>query len=107
MRVLFWSGTFWPRVGGFETLATELLPALRARGHELSVVTSREAPGRDGPLQLGSILIHRLAFDEDREVPEAHAARVLALRKQVALLKRDVAPELIHLNAGGASDFFH
>ena len=40
MRVLFWSGTFWPYIGGIEVLGAKLLPALRERGYEFMVVTS-------------------------------------------------------------------
>jgi glycogen(starch) synthase len=53
------------------------------------------------------IPVHRLAFEEDREGSEDLAARVLGLRREVASVKRYFAPQLIHLNAGGATDFFH
>ena len=39
MRILFWSETFWPRIGGVENLAARLLPALQSRGHEFAVIT--------------------------------------------------------------------
>ncbi len=41
MRVLFWSGNFWPQIGGAEVLAINLLPALQERGHEFAVMTSQ------------------------------------------------------------------
>ncbi len=41
MRVLFWSGNFWPLIGGAEVLASKILPALRERGYEFIVVTSQ------------------------------------------------------------------
>jgi hypothetical protein len=43
MRVLFWSGLFWPYIGGPEVLAADLLPALPQRGYQLAVVTSHDS----------------------------------------------------------------
>jgi hypothetical protein len=45
MCVLFWSAAFLPQIGGIGVLAAQLLPAMRKRGYEYSVVTSnfREA----------------------------------------------------------------
>jgi hypothetical protein len=42
VRALFWSELFRPYIGGNETLADRLLPALRDRGHEIVVVTSHQ-----------------------------------------------------------------
>ena len=41
MRVLFWSLTFWPNIGGMEVLAARLLPSLRERGHDFLVVAPK------------------------------------------------------------------
>ena len=38
MRVLFWTGGFWPNIGGVEVLATRVLPALKCRGYEFVIV---------------------------------------------------------------------
>ena len=61
MRILFWSGTFWPVVGGIEVLATKLLPALQERGFEFMVVTSRrpELPQEE---QFQGIPVRRFPF---------------------------------------------
>ena len=107
MRILFWSGTFWPRVGGIEVLAADFLPALRARGHEVAVITAAPGPGRDDAMEQVGITVHRLPFEIDRLGSGELAARVFALRRRVAAIKRDFAPDLIHLNVGGASDIFH
>ena len=40
MRVLYWTEGFWPQIGGVEVLSAHLLPRLRERGYEFSVITS-------------------------------------------------------------------
>jgi hypothetical protein len=49
MRILFWSETFWPRVGGVENLAARLLPALQVRGHEFLSVGAIDPFDPRGP----------------------------------------------------------
>lgn len=39
MRILWWQDPFWPRVGGMQIVAAQVLRRLRDRGHELGVVT--------------------------------------------------------------------
>lgn len=54
MRILFLTWNFPPNVGGIEYLISNLWSGLRARGHELDVVTSHAA--RTGPDEPG---VHR------------------------------------------------
>ena len=104
MRVLFWSETFWPRVGGVETLAARLLPALRSRGHEFIVITweSTKIPDVIG---YRDIPIYRFPFfsagDRGSLVP------LLESRRRVVDVKKQFAPDLIHINSYGSSVLFH
>jgi glycogen(starch) synthase len=104
MRVLFWSSTFLPKIGGIEILAAKLLPALRDRGYEFMVVTSLSSPDLPRETSYGGIPVHRFPFlwwsanDLDR---------VMTLRQGVAQLKRNFAPDLIHINGTHISAFFH
>lgn len=43
MKILFWSGFFWPYIGGSEVFATNLLSELLHKGHEFLVIAG------DGP----------------------------------------------------------
>jgi glycosyltransferase involved in cell wall biosynthesis len=106
VRVLFWTEMFWPYIGGIEVLSSRLLLRLRARGHDMAVVTSHlesmELPDleyRDG------IGIHRLHFRE----PFAHRDPVglARVRKDLARLKQDFVPDLIHLHFSGPSAYYH
>jgi glycogen(starch) synthase len=105
MRVLYWCERFWPYVGGLETLAGALLPALAARGVELTVVTSHgelDLPDAD---RYRGIPVHRfpfLATLEQRDFPG-----LVAGMERVAALKRAVAPDLVHLHTVGPTALFH
>lgn len=105
MRILFWSETFWPVIGGVEVLAARLLPALRDRGHKLLVVTSHGAP--DAPLEhiWGDIPMYRLPFEV--ALAERDVEQIMAARRRVAELKRSFQPDLVHLYHLGRSALFH
>ena len=104
MRVLFWSLTFWPNIGGMEVLAARLLASLRERGHEFLVVAPKnytELPDND---EFHGIPIRRLPFQHTRAPSIDHIADV---RAQVVHLKRTFAADLVHINGLGAMGFFH
>lgn len=103
MRVLFWSGTFWPNVGGVEVLATKLLVALREHGYEFRVVTPLRDPALPMTDHYEGIPVHRLPFAVDAN----NIDQVMRLRQRITKLKREFAPHLIHINAVSMSDFFH
>jgi glycogen synthase len=102
MRVLFWSGTFWPKIGGVEVLTSKLLPALKDRGFEITVVTPTSDPRFPMEEEYQGIQLYRLPFLLGRNLDQ-----LVKLRQQVIKIKRAVAPQLIHINAVGVSDFFH
>ena len=105
MRVLFWAGTFWPVLGGVEVLAAKLLPALRERGCEFIVITSKREPGEPDVERYEGIPIHRLPF----WIPQNYTdiERLMEMRRRVAALKRSFQPDLVHVNAVGLGDFFY
>jgi glycosyltransferase involved in cell wall biosynthesis len=104
VRVLFWSETFWPRVGGVERLAAGLLPALRDRGHEFEVVTWVE-DGDTGSCCFEGIRIHRFPFFSR---PRRDGATMTWMQlDEVRRLKRRFLPDLVHVNSCGHSAWFH
>jgi len=104
MRILFWSETFWPRVGGVENLAAELLPALRSRGYEFVVVTWENTEAFD-VLQYEGIPVYRFPFFSGGR--QGSLDPLLENRRRVAKLKQDFAPDLVHVNSYGQSVLFH
>ncbi len=105
MRVLFWSSGFWPDIGGVEILAARLLPALQQRGHELLVVTPQKRPGVPGEERYAGVTVLRLPFFEVLRQHDPGA--VGALGRRVSAIKREFAPDVVHINALGADSFFH
>lgn len=105
MRVLFWSELYWPYIGGAEIFAAKLMASLRPCGMEFLVVTShhdRELPDHD---EHEGIPIRRLPFRAaigDRDVKSFVRAM-----KETVTIKREFAPDVIHMNAIGPSALFH
>jgi glycogen(starch) synthase len=104
MKVLFWSETFWPRVGGVENLAARLLPALRARGYEFAVVTWENTEFPDQIFYDG-IPVYRFPFFSRSN--QRSLDPIMEYRRQVSELKKRFAPELVHINSFGRSVLFH
>src|SRR5262245_48545697 len=103
-RILFWSGTFWPNIGGVEVLAAGLLPALRDRGYEYTIVAPKNSDELPAEAHYDGIPIYRFPFGNNATGSIDH---VLEIKQKVAALKRSFAPDLIHINAVGVEDLFH
>jgi glycosyltransferase involved in cell wall biosynthesis len=104
VRVLFWSELFPPYIGGNEMVAAGLLPALRDRGHEFSVVTSHQEldlPDRD---EYRGIPVHRYPFRA--ALTSRSIDTITALRREARALVARIAPELIHVSCVGPSSYF-
>jgi glycogen(starch) synthase len=105
MRVLCWADTFWPKIGGAEVFVAKLLPALQERGYQFIVVTRQDSPDLPQETLFEGIPVYRLPFYT--ELVGNNIAPLLALRQQVAELKRNFAPDLVHANNLGPGIFFH
>lgn len=103
MRVLFWSSTFWPSIGGVQTLAARLLPALEERGYHCIVVTTQSGCDQHDVTHYKGIAIHRFPFWQSM----VDVDRLALVRQQVGALKRAFAPDLIHINGVARGDFFY
>ena len=104
MRILFWSETFWPRVGGVENLAARLLPSLQTRGHDFLVVTWENIKDPD-EIRYQGIPVFRFPFFSGGR--QGSLDPLLENRRQVAKLKQDFTPDLVHINSYGQSVLFH
>ena len=105
MRILFWSATFWPAIGGVEVLAARLLPALQERGHEFVVITPKPYSNVADHTYYNGIPVYRLPFQN--RYAEKTIDYVLDIRRQILKFKQDFQPDLVHINAVSRGDFFH
>jgi glycogen(starch) synthase len=105
MRILFWSESFWPRVGGIEVLAARFVSALRARGHEVQVVTRKDSDQLADVADFDGVPVRR--FPLWTALAERNPGRLLEVSHAVAALKLAFRPDLIHLNAVQVGAFFH
>jgi len=105
MRVLFLTETFWPDIGGVEVLSAQLLPALRDRGHEIAVAGCHGPRGSSDDSLFEGMWVHRFAFREALQRRDLRAVKMVAER--LGAVKRQFAPDLIHLNASEPGLFFH
>jgi glycosyltransferase involved in cell wall biosynthesis len=104
-RVLFFTEGFWPYIGGVGVLAARLLPALRERGWEPSVVTPHDYLSLPNEDRFEGIPVLRLPLLEALRARDP--ARLLAIRRAVAEHKRRFAPDLVHVNAVGLHAWLH
>jgi glycogen(starch) synthase len=104
MRVVYRSPGFPPDVGGIETLAGQLLPALRERGHEFLVIAGGESAIRsDGAAP--DVPVRRFPFTAALAARDLRA--IADLRGQARRAEQEFEPDLVHLNFGGPDAFFH
>jgi len=108
MRVLYWTESFWPRIGGSEVASMLLLQHLQLRGHRFEVVTGEWWPDHPASDAWHGIPIHRVPFDDhtvarrDRDWHE-----LIGLLCRVSAVKRRFHPDLIHIGLTGPSLFLH
>src|SRR5215470_460886 len=105
MRILFWSGTFWPQIGGVEVLTAAFLPTLRARGYDYVVVTPKSFADLPDESYFKGIPVYRFPFQSSPSC--GNLDHFITIRQKIALLKRSFVPDLVHINSMGVDSFFH
>jgi glycogen(starch) synthase len=105
VRVLFWSDTFAPVIGGVEVLGGCLARALKAAGHDLVIVARRDTDDLpDEDLYFG-IPLHRLPLRT--ALQSRDLGQVRALRRRLADLVHAFGPELGHVYHSGPGVYFY
>lgn len=105
MRVIFWSETFWPNMGGAELFAVSLLRGLRDRGYEFIVITRQDDPSLPTEAKFEGVPVYRIPFYQ--ALAGSNVNQLIAIRQQVNQLKRCFTPDLVHINCFGPSILFH
>jgi glycosyltransferase involved in cell wall biosynthesis len=106
MRILFWTESFWPRIGGSEVAAGALIDQMRRRGHQFEVVTRRWSDAQPASDQWQGVPVHRVPFD-DGTFDRLDLEELLPLRHRVAAIKRKFKPDIVHVGLTGPSLFLH
>ena len=104
MRVLYWTESFWPRIGGSEVAAWTLIDQLRDRGHQFEVVTRQWSPEHPKTDNWEGIPVHRVPFD-DGTFDRLDLQELLPLRQRIVAIKRKFKPDLVHIGLTGPSLF--
>ncbi len=106
MRVLYWTESFWPRIGGSEVAAEVLLDQLRRRGHEFEVVTRQWSSDQPAIDEWRAMPVHRVPID-DSTLATWDLHELLPLRQRIVAIKRRFRPDLVHIGLMGPSLFLH
>ena len=101
MRVLYWTDFFLPHIGGVETFGGDLIPALQARGHDVTVVTASHKTDLPAIERVGSIPVHR--FPMWTALLANDLRQIVSVRRAVSALKRQIRPDIVHLHFGATS----
>jgi glycogen synthase len=105
VRILYWSELFWPYIGGPEVFARSLLPALRDRGYEITILTSHDHLDLPDRSELDGFEIHRLPMRE--ALVSGNLSKIAEVTRRIRQLKQSLAPDIIHLNGVGSSALLH
>jgi glycogen(starch) synthase len=104
-RIVFFTESFWPSIGGVEVLASPFGEAMIERGYDFVVVTGRtedETPDVD---EYRGIEIHRFPFVQTilrRQVEE-----MAVTMSRLTRLYADLRPDVFHVNFTGPGVMFH
>ena len=105
MRILIWSNSYRPQIGGVEVFLSQLAPALLERGHEVGVITDRGPAGTPEEEVLEGVRVERLPFNE--ALHSARPAEMIRVSRRAADALGEFAPDTVHLNFSDATIFFY
>ncbi len=105
MRIMVWTNSFRPQIGGVEVLGVRLFPALKARGHEFLIVTRRISISLPGEAMYCSIPVYR--FPTLQALKEGDVDQLVQIRQQMFKLKLGFKPDLIYFYHVGPEMFLY
>jgi glycosyltransferase involved in cell wall biosynthesis len=100
-RLLFWTESFWPYVGGVEVLGTKLVLALRRRGYQIAIVTSHGSLTLPDDDLYEGVPVHRLPFHH--AFAQRDITRLAEIHHRLVRLKGTFTPDLVHMHHVGPS----
>ena len=104
MRLLYWTEYFFPYINGIIVNASHLLPALRMRGYDIAVITSRGSRDLPAVDEYDGIPVYRFPFQQ--ALSEGKLDAIVQTQRQINTRVCDFKPDIIHLAFAGYSPFF-
>lgn len=104
MKILVWASSFGYTIGGGPVLGPLLFEALAARGHDIIVLTDRRPLTLPAEEQRDGVRVLRLPF---QSALGGDSRLFLNLRREVAQIRREFEPDLVHIFSPGYSEIFH
>ena len=105
LRLIWWSDTYWPSIGGIEVLGEQLLRRLVQRGIDVVVVTSCHADVAAAVESRDGVEVHRFPFHEALTTRKSDLWGSIA--SDVRALEERFNPDVIHVNLPAPSTIFH
>lgn len=105
MKILYWTEFFFPNIGGVEVLTSHYIPAMREKGHDFVVVTSHGTTDLPDESEYYGIPVYRFHFRT--ALADRDLVHIRGITQKIAALKKQVKPDLVHLNTCYPSVFFH
>lgn len=98
MRITFVTALWLPAMGGLEVFTGEMLAELQRRGHEVSVVTSRD----DDVLPRRDVIdgIDVVRTDAHTAIASRDLSAILRVQRDTWEVLRDLRPDVIHAHDG-------
>lgn len=104
MRILAWMYKYHPTIGGIQTAARHLMPALRERGHQVAVVASHFGRVMPDVVTVDGVPIHR--FDHHKALFKRDVPQILREGQRTIKFMQDFAPDVVHIMGHCANAFF-
>ena len=96
--------TFWPLIGGREVLIEKMAPELRARGHQVTVITGAHRPGLPEQECRNGTPIYRFPFIKALSSKSINS--ITPILEALARLSQQFKPDVVHLHDLGPTRFF-
>jgi glycogen(starch) synthase len=105
LKILFWTDSYYPAIGGVQIAAKRLVPALRERGHEIVVATSHHEANFPDMLVQDGVPIHYFWFLAAME--SKNPRWMLRERRRINSFVQQCAPDVVHVCGVGATQLFY
>jgi glycosyltransferase involved in cell wall biosynthesis len=95
LRILYFVERFWPYIGGVEVVSAQLVAELAARGHNVTVLTSRDDEELvEQETFTDGVEVHRLPLS--KALRSYDVELLYAVRTKVGRLREATRPDVVH-----------